>query len=142
MKPMQEDAASISSTASFAASSSFCPAPTLPGRWQLPPATQTCSDLPQISFSNHTHFGPVPKCLRTEAMPINNSCKCSKFGINGLRLHVTNFRMSCMGIKDSRPMRELGRTGRAAKAAAGPSGLAASRFSLFRIPCFLEMCEA
>ena len=37
----------------------------------------------------------VPKCLRTEAMPINNSCKCSKFGINGLRLHVTNFRMAC-----------------------------------------------
>ena len=77
--------------------------------------TQTCSDLPQISFSNHTHFGPVPKCLRTEAMPINNSCKCSKFGINGLRLHVTNFRRSCMSLRRQRAtVVEKGNGGRAA----------------------------
>ena len=28
-------------------------------------------------------------------LPITNSCKCSKFGINGLGLHFANFRMKC-----------------------------------------------
>ena len=57
---------------------------------------------PQIPFEPH----PLWTCAQmstesprwTDAMPLTNSCKCSKFQINVLQLHFANFRQACMGM--------------------------------------------
>ena len=49
----------------------------------------SCMDLRRAPWG-------VPRQRWTDAMAITNSCKCSKFQINVLQLHFTNFRQASM----------------------------------------------